>query len=141
MEEYSSLELDIMSCLLIKPELMKEVTLQDKHFVKHQRLWQFMKSFYDKFGTFDVQLMYSICKDKWHIVNYIVMLLDREPTSLNFEKYQKRLIEMFEEAKNDKFMIDNIFKLANDLYVRKISVDDFKNKIDEMYKKIEKGEF
>jgi replicative DNA helicase len=140
MKEYSELELNILSCLLIKPELMKEVVLEDKHFVKQQRMWQFMKSFYNKFQTFDIPLMYSVCKDKWHIINYIELLLDREPTGCNFNKYQKRLIEMYNEAKNDKIVIDSIFKLANDLYVRNITTEEFKTKTEEIYKKIEEGE-
>ena len=63
------LEFSILSCLLIKPELMENVILEDKHFKRTQRMWQFMKSFYKKFKTFDINLMYSICKDKWQIVD------------------------------------------------------------------------
>ena len=137
MESYNDLELSILSCLLIKPELMNELILEDKHFIRHQRLWQFMKAFYKKFQTFDIQLMYSICKDKWHIVSYMVMLLDKEPTYCNFAKYQKQLIELYEENKKDKIIIDLVYKLANDLYVRNITTSEFKNKIDEIY---EKGE-
>ena len=134
MNEYNDLELSILSCLLIKPELMNELILEDKHFVKHQRLWQFMKAFYKKFQTFDIQLMYSVCRDKWHIVGYMVMLLDKEPTYYNFKKYQNQLIELYEENKKDKIIIDSVYKLANDLYVRNITTSEFKNKIDEIYK-------
>ena len=90
------LEFAILSCLLIKPELMEKVILEDKHFKRTQRMWQFMKAFYKKFKTFDINLMYSICKDKWQIVEYISLLLELEPTVSAFDKYQKQLIELYE---------------------------------------------
>jgi replicative DNA helicase len=132
-DEIKNLEMNIMSCLLIKPELMQKLILEDKHFVKHQRLWQFMKAFYKKFNTFDVQLMYSVCKDKWHIINYIILLLDVETTTHNFNLYQKQLLELYEERKKDKFIIENVYKLANELYVRNISVENFKTQIEKIY--------
>ena len=129
----NDLEMNIMACLLIKPELMKQVILEDKHFVKHQRLWQFMKAFYKKFQTFDVQLMYSVCRDKWHIVNYMVMLLDVDVMTCRFDLYQKQLMDLCEERKKDKFIIENVYKLANELYVRNISVEEFKNQTQKIY--------
>lgn len=131
--EITDLEMNVMSCLLLKPELMEKIILEDKHFVKHQRLWQFMKAFYNKFKTFDVQLMYSVCKDKWHIVNYMVILIDIEVTTHNFNLYQKQLIDLYEERKKDKFIIENVYKLANELYVRNISVEEFKNQTQKIY--------
>jgi hypothetical protein len=50
----------------------------------------------------------------------------------NFDLYQRRLIEQYEELKKDKWIIDNIYKVANDLYVRNISVDAFRNKVNEI---------
>lgn len=135
MNNIGDLELNIISCILLKPELMEEIKIEDKYFMKHQRLWQFMKAFYKKFKTFDVQLMYSVCKDKWHIVNYIQMLLDVEPKKKNFEKYQQRLIEQYNENKKDKWIIEKVYQLANDLYVKNIKVDDFQNEVNKVYKK------
>ena len=88
------LEYSVLSCLLIKPELMKELRLEDKHFIKTQRMWQFMKSFYKKFETFDINLMYSICKDKYQIIDNIALLLEFEPAPSLFNEYQKQLIMM-----------------------------------------------
>lgn len=135
MNNIGDLELNIISCILLKPELMEEIKIEDKYFMQHQRLWQFMKAFYKKFKTFDVQLMYSVCKDKWHIVNYIQMLLDVEPKKKNFEKYQQRLIEQYNENKKDKWIIEKVYQLANDLYVKNIKVDDFQNEVNKIYKK------
>lgn len=127
------LEFEILSCLLLKPELMEKVILEDKHFVRTQRMWQFMKTFYKKFGTFDINLMYSVCKDKWQIVEYMSMLLDFEPVINNFELYQKQLLELYEENKKDKYIIEKVYELANSLLVRNISTSDFKNKVNEIY--------
>ena len=132
------LEFTILSCLLQKPELMEQLILEDKHFIKTQRMWQFMKAFYKMFGTFDINLMYSVCKDKWQIVNYIIMILDYEIVTCNFDKYQKQLIELYEESKKEKWIIEKIYELANSLLVRNISTSDFRNKVDEIYLQADK---
>jgi len=132
MNNVGDLELNVMSCLLIKPELMNEVILEDKHFGKYQRLWTFMKSFYKKFNTFDVQLMYSVCKDKWHIVNYMAWLSELEPTAYNFQLYQKQIIEQYEQKEKEKVMKELIFKYANDLFVGNLKLEDFFQKTEEI---------
>ena len=132
------LEFTILSCLLQKPELMGEVILEDKHFVRTKRMWQFMKAFYKMFGTFDINLMYSVCKDKWQIVEYMSMLLDFEPIISNFGLYQKQLLELYEENKKDKYIIEKVYELANSLLVRNISTSDFRNKVDEIYLQADK---
>ena len=128
------LEYEILSCLLLKPELMKKVRLEDKHFKKMQRMWKFMKAFYKKFGSFEPGLMYSVCKDKWQIVNATSLLLEFEPNANRFEEYQNRLIEMYDELEKDKWIIEKVYESANDLLVRNISTNDFKSKVDEIYK-------
>jgi hypothetical protein len=112
---------------------MEKVILEDKHFKRTQRMWQFMKSFYKKFKTFDINLMYSICKDKWQIVEYISLLLELEPTATAFDKYQKQLIELYKEQEKDKWIIEKIYGLANELLVRNISTNDFKKEVEKIY--------
>lgn len=135
MEKYDNLELRILSCLMIKPELMKELIIEDKHFIAYKRLWRFMKAFYNKFETFDCELMYSVCKDKYQILKYMEFLLDLEATTINFDKYQKQLIEQYNESQRDKIIIEKIYEWANELYVRNMSTDRFKQLIDELYSK------
>lgn len=136
MKKYDNLELRIMSCLLVKPKLMEQLIVEDKHFVKFQRLWQFMKAFYKKYGDFDIQLMYTVCKDKYKLIQYIEWLSDLEGTSANFKKYEKQLIEMYEENEKDKIIIDKVYEWANELYVRNMSVDRFKEMIDRIYEEV-----
>lgn len=133
MNNIGDLELNILSCILIKPDLMKEVKLEDKHFVKHQRTWQFIKSCYKKFGTLDIQMMYAICKNKYHLIEYLVQIIDIEPTYDNFSIYQDMLIQQYEESEKDKWIKDKIYILANDLYVGNIKVNEFQDKVKEIY--------
>ena len=132
MNNYNNLEMSILSCILLKPELMNEIIFEDKHIVSRQRLWQFMKSFYERYKTFDIQLMYSICKDKWQIVENIVQLLEYEPSPSLFNTYQKQLIDLYNEGKENKIKIDKVYKLANELYVRKITIEDFKKEVEKL---------
>lgn len=134
MNEYTDLESCILSCLLQKPELMDKVILDDKYFIKHKKIWLFMKAFYNKFHNFDLVLMATICKEKYTIVEYIGYLLDKEPTPSRFNEYQKQLIDLYEENKKEKWIIEKIYSLANDLYVRSITSNEFKIKLDDIYK-------
>lgn len=138
MYKYEDLEINILSCLLQRPELMDKVILEDKHFIKHKRFWHFIKAFYGKFGTFDLNLMYSIVKNKFEFFKYLEWLIEVEPAPSRFELYQKQLIELYNEGQKNKWIIENVFDLANDLYVREISVNDFRNKVNEIYDNADK---
>lgn len=131
------LELSILSCLILDPDLNKKLRVNDIHFKKHRRMFLFMKSFYERFGTYDIQLMYSVCKDKWHIINYLEMLMDVEITTKNFELYQDRLIEQYYTSEKDKWIAEKVFQKASDLFVGKISSLMFKNEIEKIYQEAE----
>lgn len=133
MKKNDNLELRIMSCLLLKPNLMKELIIEDKHFTKYQRLWKFLKAFYGRYNTFDLTLMVSVCNDKYQILNYIEWLLELEVTTNNFEMYQKQLIDLYNESEKDKLIIEKVYEFANRLYVRDITTERFKELIDELY--------
>lgn len=134
MQKYYDLEYTIMSCLLQRPELMKEIKLKDKHFVKTKRFWKFMQSFYEKFGNFDVNLMASTTKNNYTIMMYIEQLLDVEPAPSRFNQYQEQLIDLYNEKKKERYIIDRIYKFANDLYVKNITIDEFKQECERTYK-------
>lgn len=134
----NDLEICIMSCLLIQPDLMEKIRFEDKHIQKHQGMWKFMKSFYKKFGSFDINLMHSVCKDKWHVINYIELLACQDGMPCYFEQYQDRLIEKYEESKKDDYIIDKIYDLNMDLIARNVKVSEYKQKINEIYDKADK---
>lgn len=137
MNKYNDLEISLLSCILIKPELMEEVVLDDKYFVKTKRIWLFMKSFYKKFGTFDLTLMCSVVKEKYQLVNYLEKILDVEPTPALFQKYQQQLIDLYNEKEKDKIIIEKTYELANELLLRNITPFEFKKQIDYLYENID----
>ena len=134
MNKYSDLECSILSCLLLKPELMDKIILEEKHFVYYKRVWKFMKVFYKKYGNFDPNLMTVMCKDKYKIAQYIIMLLEYEPTALNFDLYQKQLIELYEESKKEQWLRNKVMDIANDFYLKNINSKEFLDKVNELYK-------
>jgi hypothetical protein len=62
--------------------------------------------------------------------------MDFEPSTKNFNKYQKQLIEQYEETERDKMIIEKVYEWANELYVRNMSVDRFKELVDRVYKEV-----
>lgn len=132
---YNDLEFQVLSCIIQKPELMKITKLQDKHFINHKRLWVFMKSFYEKFGNFDFAIMYNIVDKKDMFMEYMTRLMDFELLPHRFEQYEQRLIDKYEESQKDEWTINMIYDFANKLYVRSITIDEFKSKLNEIYEK------
>lgn len=129
MQKYYDLEVNILSCLLQKPELMKQIKFEDKHFIKYQQLWQFMKAFYKKYGTFDLILMYNVSNNKYKIIQYMEYLINVEPCVSMFDEYQDLLIEQYNENKKEKIMKQKIFEIANELYTNNITIEEFELKL------------
>lgn len=132
---YVDLEISILSCLLQKPELMENTILEDKYFIKHKKIWLFMKAFYNKFKNFDITLMMSISKNKYRMSEYICWLAEQEPRPSLFKQYEKQLIDLYNESKKDKWIIEKVYELANNLYVRNIKVDEYIDKVKDIYNK------
>jgi len=128
------LEISVLCCILLKPELMEEEILEDKYFQNTQRVWQFMKAFYKKFKCFDIELMARVCEDNYRLMNYVTVILDSIATPHNFELYMKRLMEKYNESERDEIIIRKVFQYANDLYLKNMTTDEFKKKVDEIYK-------
>lgn len=138
MNKYDDLELSILGCFLQKPKLLETTKLEDKHFKKHYKIFMFFKSVYKKFGSLDLNIMYSISKNKYRIVEYIVWISQYYGFSSLYETYEKQLIELYEENEKDKWIIEKVYELANDLLVKNISTNDFKSKVNEIYENAEK---
>lgn len=137
MKGYDDLELAVLSCILQKPSLMENTILKDKYFIKHKKIWMFLKAFYKRFKCFDLTLMYSISKNKYRIVEYIAWLIDQEATPSVFKQYEEELVNKFYEKKKDKYISEKIYQLAMDLICRNISLEDFKNELEKVYKNAE----
>jgi len=129
MNKYNDLEVSILSILLQKPELMDKLIIDDKYFIKQKKMWLFMKDFYRIFGNFDLNLMFSVCKNKYHLMSYIEQLILSEPCVSLFEEYQKQLIKEYDELKKDKWVREKVYELANDYYMMDLSLEEFKKEI------------
>lgn len=138
MNKYNDLELSILGCFLQKPELLETTKLEDKHFKKHYKIFIFFKSVYKKFCSLDINIMYSISKNKYRIIEYIVWISQYYGFPSLYETYEKQLIELYEEDKKDKYIIEKVYELANDLLARNIEVKDFKNEVNKIYENAEK---
>ena len=133
MNKYNDLEMSILSCLLLEPKLMNELIIDEKYFIKHYKLFIFMKEFYKRFGNFDITLMCSINKNRYEMMEYIIMLIDIEVTTKNFKQYQEQLIALYNEKKKEQWKIEQIYSLANSLLVRNINTNEFRSKVTEVY--------
>ena len=133
MQQYD-LETNILACLLLEPDLMKKLKFEDKHFTKRQRLWQFMKAFYDKYQTFDPVLMYNACKNKYSIMTHLEALLDTPALPAMFDVYQEELIEEYNQSEIDKAYISQVYENATNLLVGSITIDDFEVRLAKLSK-------
>lgn len=133
MDKYNDLELSILGCFLEKPKLLETTKLENKHFKKHYKIFIFFKAVYKKFGSLDLNIMYSISKNKYRIVEYIVWISEYFGFPSLYETYEKQLIELYEEDKKDKYIIEKVYELANDLLARNIEVEDFRCIVDKIY--------
>ena len=138
MNKYNNLEVSILSILLQKPNLMNNLIIDEKYFIKNKKIWLFMKSFYKRFGNFDLNLMYSVCKNKYHLVSHLEHLALSEPCPSLFEEYQKQLMKEYDELKKDKWIREKVYELANDYYVMNLSLEDFKKEINNIELKANK---
>lgn len=136
--EYNDLENCILSCLLQKHELMQKLILEDKHFIKNQRTWKFMKAFYKMYHNFDLTLMCSVATNKWKLMQYIIDIEEYCPTPSLFNEYQKQMIKLYEEGEKEKWIINKVYDATMDLWVRKTTSKEFKNRIEEIYENVEK---
>ena len=131
----NDIELQILSCLLLKPSLMENNKLEDKYFKKHYKIWKFMVAFYNKFKTFDAVLMINVASNQYKMADYIAMLYEYEPAPSNFEKYQDRLIQQYYENEKENWIIQRIYELSNELIVKSINLKEFNIKLKDIYEK------
>lgn len=131
-KQYAELERQILSCVLQRPELMEKVKLEDKYFIQYKNLWKLLKAFYGRFKCLDIVMISSMVKPQYKFAMYMEDLLMIEPNPNRLEEYQNLLLELCEEEKQEKEKINKIYDLANDLIVRKMTTQEFKDKINKI---------
>ena len=133
MYSYEELELLILSCIWVKPELLDTTKLEEKYFVNNKKIFMFFKSFYKKFGFFDNELMCKKASDRYKYNDYVKVLANLEPTPSHFKMYESLLIELYNEATEEKWLREKTFQLANDFYMKNINSKEFKEQFDNLY--------
>ena len=130
------IEFYIISCVVIWPDLMPQVIIDNKYFRKYPKLWHFMKAFYEKYKTFDTRLMRYTCTDRYKMSSYIEMIAEagpiHKPSEYEFELYQKQLIDEYDKNEKEKWIINKIFEATNKLYVRGITLEDYKKQVEQI---------
>lgn len=125
MLQYEEIERAILNCLIIKPDLFKNIKVSEKHFKKHRRFYIFIKEYYDTFGKFDISILKSTCKNPSEALDYIAEIIDTTSIVANFDLYQERMLKMYDNFET----IEDIHKLEHKLYTREITLDQFKDEI------------
>lgn len=120
-----NLEETILSCLLQKPELMENLTVNESHFIYNKAIFIFIKNFYDMYKTLDITLMVSKCANKYKLMERLQILVLLEPIPKNIAFYETELIRSLEEKKEEKENIIKIYNIANKLYLRDIDIEQF----------------
>lgn len=134
MNKYSDMELNILTCIFEKPQLIEQLKIDDeKYIIKHKRIWKFMKAFYEKYKCFDTSLMCSVCKQRWQVMEYINIFNDTLVFTNRFDLYQQQLVELYNEGKKEKWIINKIDDLTNMLILRKISTEEYRSKLNTIY--------
>ena len=138
MNKYTDLEMSIISCFLQQPDLIKKIDGKENYFIKHKKLILFLKAVYNKFNCFDINLMCNVCKNEYKLLDYIEWLVQLEPVPSHIDLYLTQLEELRTELKKDKWIREKIYSLASELYVKNITIEDFKIKSSRIYLDAEK---
>lgn len=133
MYDYGELEIKILCCFWLKPQLLNETILEEKHFKYSKKIFVLFKSFYKKFGNLDIESVCSLVNDPYKFMKYIEVIVDTEPTPKHFKMYESLLIELYNEAVEEKWLREKTFELANDFYLKNITSKEFKERLDSLY--------
>ena len=137
-QSVGDLEENILSCLLQKPELMKELILTEDDFYTRKRLFKYFKAFYDIYGTIDYVLMCHKCK-KGNVYELRIAfdnsILLCFPTIKNFKLYQEELLKYNKEHQKElkeQQQKDEILKLSLKLSHDEITLEEYFKEIKKM---------
>ena len=133
MNKYYDLEISIISCILQEPKLIEKILTKENYFIKHKKLILFLKAIYNKFGCFDINLMCSVCKNEYKLMDYIEWLVQVEPVPSHIDLYLNQLEELRTELKKDKWIREKVYSLSSELYIKNITLEEFKNKLNQIY--------
>lgn len=119
MKNTKELEFKIFACLIIKPDLLESIQLEEKYF-KHNSILSFLKKLYEKYKFLDVDLITNKGQNQ-NAVNFIVEVVQQEVSSSSICGYYKLLKETYRD--------NLITEITNDYKDRKIDYKEFSQKM------------
>lgn len=119
MKNTKELEFKIFACLIIKPDLLESIQLDEKYF-KHNSILSFLKKLYEKYKFLDVDLITNKGQNQ-NAVNFIVEVVQQEVSSSSIYGYYKLLKETYRD--------NLITEITNDYKDRKIDYKEFSQKM------------
>lgn len=138
MDKYSDLEMSIISCFIQKPELIEKIKDKEDYFIRHKKLILFLQAVYRKFGTFDLNLLFEVCKEEHKLLMYVEWLAQLEPLPSNIDYYINELEELRKETKREKYIREKIYSLATDVYLKNMDVKTFADNLIRVYEDSER---
>jgi hypothetical protein len=138
MNKYEDLEGSIISCIIQRPELIEKINGKENYFIKYKKLILFLQAVYKKFGVFNLDLLFNVCKQEYKLLWHIEWLAQLEPAPSQIDLYIQELEELRTELKKDKWIREKIYSLASELYIKNITIPEFNSKLEQIYKDSEK---
>lgn len=119
-EQLSNIEYQIFACLLLKPELFKEMQLDEKYF-KNKKILLYLKKLYEQFGYLDTVLISENTSNPDKALDFVIKCVDYEVNSKNVYGYYKKL-------KND-YYVSKINDLHAKLLLNQLDYKTFCNEM------------
>lgn len=125
--KYGDLEANVLACLLLKPKLMENLKVEEKHFKRFNDVFVFFQLFYKKYKTIDVGMMFNVVKSssQYKLIETIEYLSDIFVTVSHFDNYEEQLLNEYRSSKKDNWLRKKIYDKTQEMYVGNISVDKY----------------
>lgn len=140
---YADLEDSILASLLVCPEYMESLIVEERHFKKFGYILTFFKEFYSQYKNLDLNLMWSVVKGDsqeklLEAIEYLVGVFAMPTHCLD---YQKRLLKIYAKDKKEDWLRKKIYLKATSLYLGNSTLEEFNNEVNRLYKKAEEIEW
>lgn len=134
-ENYASMEENVLACYLIKPEYLEGTVLETKHFKKYAQIFSFFKECYQIYGNLDISIIFSCIKgnSEQQLVEIVERLLDIFVIPTHYKSYEHRLLNSYKISKRDEWLKKRYNEEINKLNLGVMSIDEFKDKINDIY--------
>lgn len=89
-QTHNDVEYQIFACILLKPDLLSEIDLNEKYF-KNSKILVWLKNLYKQYGYLDTQLIVSSTSNSDKAINFVVECMEYEVNYNNIFGYYKKI--------------------------------------------------